>query len=149
METGLEYFVPSGMSGLAFERWKDNNRKALLALENSRGSKKADDDEPVIERVTSNKDMKMSNQDIRECDHINTSSYETKGKRLAKQIKNWKEERNAFLNSDKVAISNLNLNSDPLYANVERVRRDIYIEEAQEELSKVDQILAYRLVNVN
>ena len=150
MITGLEYFVPSGMSGAVFDKWKYSNRKALLAFENSRGNTKADDnDEPVIEPATSKKYNKMSKQDIMAFDHIQTSSYESKGKRLGKEIQCWKEERDALANSDQLAIKNLNLHPDHLYSNVERLRREVRISEAKEELNKVDQILAYRMVNIN
>ena len=74
----------------------------------------------------------MTDDQCRAFDFRNTPSLRKERDANEESIIKWKEERDVF------AVSNEN------NANVERIRRDVRIEEAEGEIKKLNQILAYR-----
>lgn len=84
---------------------------------------------------TTEEPKELSVEEILSQDFMPSAKLVKRRKRLDKAISLLYKERKELL---------ISTESD---ANVERIRRDIRIETAQQELNEVEQILAYRIVN--
>lgn len=66
-----------------------------------------------------------------------TTTYKNELKELRDNISDWKNERKAFLSRDILEMRKLKLTEDSVYWNVERIRRDIRIEDAEARILEI------------
>lgn len=146
LTNGSTFIIPNSMSGVSFQAWKKQNRKEIeLAEVNAIPEKDSlEDTTEALTMVKKDEKVQMTEEEIKSLHYIPTDKYKKELKRLDKKRSRLSEERAAFIDGDLAQIKRLSLTEDTVYFNVERIRRDIQLEEVEKRSSKVRQILAWR-----
>ena len=159
---GLEFEIPHGMSGPVFDKWKWAFRKELLELSNRievdhedtavRGMYSEEDAEQIrgaearieARNTEEEQEVQMSESDILACSHINTKKYSQRLRDVNAHILILKKHKAALVGWNVCDLIRLGVTQDPIYRNIETIRRDVRLETFKKKRSRIEQILAYR-----